>query len=83
MCDSLKIDLVLSEDEEPKVKVKKQNKEKPVPKKIKPRIKSVKKSIFGQVRLKIYEVKYKKWIAKENRKICEFFPKKKGDNTNS
>ena len=55
MCDSLQVDLLLSEDEEPKIKVRKQLKEKITPKKIKPRIRSIKKSTFGQVKLKIYD----------------------------
>ena len=75
MCDNLQMDLLLSEDEEPKIKIRKQLKDKAQIKKIKPRIKSIKKSTFGQVKIKIYEPKYKKWIEKENRKIYEFFTK--------
>jgi hypothetical protein len=77
MCDNLQIDLILSEDEEPKIKVRKQLKDKTNPKKIKNRIKTIKKSSFGQVKNKIYEPKYIKWIHKENRKIFEFFLPKK------
>ena len=77
MCDNLKLDLVISDDEELKVKVRKQNKEKLIPKKIKQKIKTVKKASFGQVRFKIYEPKYKKWIAKENRNFFEYFKKVK------
>ena len=73
MCDSLKIDLINSDEEEPKVKIRKQSKEKLVPKKIKPKIKTIRKSSFGQVKLKIYETNYKIWIARKNRKIQEFF----------
>ena len=43
MCDNLKLDLVISDDEELIVKVRKQNKEKLIPKKIKQKIKTVKK----------------------------------------
>jgi hypothetical protein len=77
MCDSLKIDLIMSDEDEPKIKVRKQLKEKPNPKKLKSKIKTIKKSSFGQVKIKIYDKKYKNWIGKKNRKIYEFFQPKK------
>ena len=42
MCDSLKIDLINSDEDEPKLKVRKQSKDKQIPKKTKPKIKPIK-----------------------------------------
>ena len=68
MCDKLK-KYYISDEEEPQSKTRKVIKPNPKPQNV------IRKSNFSQVKINIFDRKYKKWIHKNNTKIYDYFKK--------